>query len=453
MSLKFLFVAPAMAEKPPEIHGEKTLAIQFLSASSGMGPGIETLLKGERPLEFHHRAEAIKIVGSFDPLLFESDRKAPQIKAIEVESCKRPFQDGVDFFFYPEWRRLHVEGGGKKLRADLAGKENSQFDSFAIHFRHNSSLCLKALSFLDEVGEKIPTRFVPSVPGHVSGAGAVDFLIDARPDTSWNLEKSKLGSLNIEFTSPQVVDRIFVWNGDQKGESSFSGRGRFAGLNLTSKDGYAEVLSLKDSVGMQEIRLKKPFSGKNLELTPILPKNPKGDVTVFSLSEIRFGGPVGVFSIESAKSVRRLRESALREFGGAGVIPILDSEVRSVKSDEPWIFRFRGDGTYFVRGFTDEVGVARVFTSSGTYEIQSEGEKKLTLNLFGVRRSSALPWDGFICGLACSKKVTGAERIVSDRIVLEKFRGKTFMVRNKSEKGSRDLPFEDIQIRVSSLLE
>jgi hypothetical protein len=157
-------------------------------------------------------------------------------------------------------------------------------------------------------------------------------------------------------------------------------------------------------------------------------------------------------------------EKMRRAFAGPGLIDVIDRELSTKNERENWLFRFRSDGTYFVRGFDDDYDKARAFSSIGTYDVKSSVQHKITLQLNGWRVSTPQAWDGIICPMMCGKSMkTGSTETnakvdaktsatpVSDEVVVESLKGEVFMMRNRTSASKRSLPFADLRVKLSTL--
>lgn len=148
------------------------------------------------------------------------------------------------------------------------------------------------------------------------------------------------------------------------------------------------------------------------------------------------------------------RERLKREFGqaGGGLPEVLDQSLIARNEDENWIFRFRGDGTYFMYGRSEDVKTPGRFVSLGEFRVVGSGTKnKVKLALKGQRWKAAQPWDGWYCGSICGEREPASPSKVEESLMIEILPGGTYMVRNRSVPTTRDLPFSDASVRISTL--
>jgi hypothetical protein len=140
-------------------------------------------------------------------------------------------------------------------------------------------------------------------------------------------------------------------------------------------------------------------------------------------------------------------------FAEAGVLGVLDRELGARGEDDPWLFRFRSDGTFFIRGFSDEHRGARSYSALGSFELVSHEKGKVRLKLIGSRFPTAVPWDGVACPLACGDRGAAPGQLVEEDIQIEEARGATFIIRNRTARVGQTLPFSDLRVKRSTLIE
>ncbi|MES2855790.1 MAG: hypothetical protein V4692_08000, partial [Bdellovibrionota bacterium] len=79
----------------------------------------------------------------------------------------------------------------------------------------------------------------------------------------------------------------------------------------------------------------------------------------------------------------------------------VDREYTNGDKGELWRYRFRSDGTFFIRGYADDMSGAREFSAHGTYKISERSKKNAKLELEGFRYGTPQPWDGVVCSKDC----------------------------------------------------
>lgn len=129
--------------------------------------------------------------------------------------------------------------------------------------------------------------------------------------------------------------------------------------------------------------------------------------------------------------------------------PIIDRELAAISEDR-WIFRFRSDGTFFIRGFDDEYRKSRAYSALGKYEVVSSKADSIKLKLSGRKVVTAHAWDGVLCPEECGGKSPN-EGTVNDELFVEEAKGAVWMVRNRTSRSERGLQFEDLKTKTTSL--
>lgn len=142
-----------------------------------------------------------------------------------------------------------------------------------------------------------------------------------------------------------------------------------------------------------------------------------------------------------------------KAFAEHGLVAGLDRELKTRDEEDPWSLRLRSDGTYYVQGKTDDPKMASSFTSSGSFEIIKRENKRITLRLQGSRFATPQGWDGLACPFACGERELRTGLDVVDEVELEKLPGAVFMLRNRTPRKARALPFSDLRMSVSTLEE
>jgi hypothetical protein len=138
-------------------------------------------------------------------------------------------------------------------------------------------------------------------------------------------------------------------------------------------------------------------------------------------------------------------------FSKSDVAAALDSELYYLDDQDRWLFRFRSDGSFFVRGFSDDMKQSRAFSALGTFVVKSGKGNRVELKLKGVRITTSMPWDGLLTDKE-SALVTGSGP-VSEQIVIEKWAASSYMIRNQTDLKVRTLPFSDVRTELSTLSE
>lgn len=147
-------------------------------------------------------------------------------------------------------------------------------------------------------------------------------------------------------------------------------------------------------------------------------------------------------------------EERYKRFASADLQAVLDRElIPDSSNDERWVFRLRGDGTFFVFGRSDDMRTSTRFSAIGDYDVKEVGKNRLKLLLNGYRITTPEPWDGeWRCRTSeCREREIPALAIkVEDLIEIERSRGGGYMLRNRTHQKHRTLHFSDIRVTTSA---
>lgn len=356
--------------------------------------------------------------------------KEPQnLKRIELDSCEAELKDGVEFFFDPGFRRSFIEGGGKKLRIDVPP---DAVKSFAIQFGRNQDFCVRNLRLVQKSapkkGKAIELKAPRSVAATFKPSTGIAELFDSRPQT----EPTQAKELSIEFAANQSFDRLRVWQG--------LGSEHATSLSVTADAGPAQTFEVATSTGVQELKLEKPVSPKKVVLK----------MKTGSLGELHFAsGDEEVVPMVSVQD-----DSVLRAVASLGLSSVLDRELLArLDEKDAWIFRFRSDGTFFIRGYGDSISEARAFSVLGSFRVVKTTKKGAQLQLTGIRVPTATAWDGVLCPFECGETIGKRDQAVNDLIEIEDVKAGAVMIRNRTDLEKRTIPFSDLKSQNSAIEE
>ncbi len=355
-------------------------------------------------------------------------KEAQDLKRVEFVSCEKELKDGVDFFFDPGFRRAYVEGGVKKFKVDVPGEA---VRSLAIVFGRNQDFCVKDFKFVPRSGKGSELSSPKFIDAKIKPSAENNELFDSRPQTV----PSDMKETTIELASSQTFDRVRLWQ-------SVSGEPA-KGFSIGFDGAAAYAFETATSTGVQEFKFEKPVTAKKIVLKA---KDGK-------LGELRFANgdeefiPTSFFGAsEDGKEPTQMRKIASTSFAS-----MLDRELVSRLDDkETWIFRFRSDGTFFMRGYGDDISEARAFSALGSYTIEKPTKTGARLQLHGIRVPTALAWDGVLCPFECGGAIEKKTQMVSDVIELEEAKAGAVMVRNRAPVAKRTIPFSDLKSQNSA---
>ena len=458
----------ANAAEPP-----RDTRVVFARISAPGKTPIEELFR-EGNVDTAPGAQTVKLVIAFD--------RPTEAAKIAIDSCSGDFKDGTEFQYWPSQGRSFVEGGRKSIVTTIP-RDGDPMTTLSINFGYEADLCLKNLRFLSADDKAVNVRAPLAVPAAL-GSGTSE-LFDSRPDTSASIPAEGPG-LKIVFDSTQTIEGVVAWNGDQASRQVYQASKRAPSLIITGDENFSETIALRDAPGAQEHVFKRKFKGRQLVVK---------SASAGLLSELRFLDTHGIIYPRDARLPEPSEQRQLG-FANEGLSEALDRELGTRQEDENWTFRFRSDGTFFVRGNSASNKSASQFTGLGGYEIvkssrkssaserkvqskrteaggaKSGGEKRksaiasmfgakqaprekhvITLKLKGLRRTMAAAWDGWICGLACGDQDHERGDPINDTIVIEKIGAGGLMLRNRTPNRVKGLPFTDLRVKVNSLAE
>lgn len=449
-------VLATVAALPPRAWGAEPVEVRFLRASSTGAIGVgESLMRSESKFyQSRDDAEFVRLSWFFE--------RPVRISGVRIESCSNPFEDGADVIINTTEYNLFVEGGKTTLTVDLKTMGEA-VHSLSINFRHTHPVCVKGvrlfqgdaqlkLSFHRPVATILPP---PNTSENASiwRTGSVVNLFDSRPETNW-MPSAGAEKFLLEFDRERKIERVRIWNGDQRSGRDFNSSGRVERLSLRDpgRDDAGEVIVVNDAPGMQEIKLKKAIETRKLYVH-VDSVHAGANAVRPAISEMRFVGSDGVFA-PASDSHRRESESHLIDvFSKSGLAGVLDRDLTTLEEDDVWHFRFRADGTFFVRGFADQAGRPRAFQGTGTFDIVSGERGKAKLRVSGIKVASAVMVDGDSCFLGCVSSASAKEEPIDDQILLERSKAGKFMLRNRTAAARRTLPFGDMRVKITSLHE
>lgn len=432
----------AGSRAPAQVGAKDFIPVQFASITSSSSVGIYDFLANPKKLEIVDDAEFVVI-----SLIFE---KPVSFARMQIESCGGEFKDGINVYTQPSWQTQYIEGGKEVLRIESTPQANP-VHVVSINFRHNKKICLQAIRFWDESGTELFPLVSDSLELKVEGDPANYYLFDSRPETPWmGLHETVIP---LDFGRAQTIDQIQVWNGLQTSEKGFSATSLAGVLELKTEAGESEVVELAAVGGGQLLRFKKPLKGQKFTLRI---RGRGGEVNKNApivISELRFGAAEGLVSVEALSAREAVGEKLRRAFADKKLEHVLDRELVVEEEASDWSFRIRSDGSFFVRGQTDENRTARLFFVTGTYQVVGIEKNKIRLALRGVRRPSRHLWDAQVCGIPCGLRLTGTEVSIVDEITLENTKHQRLMIRNRLPARARGLPFSDLKVKASTLMD
>lgn len=421
-----------------------------------------TPLKSGHAISFLH-GEKIRFAGdqaySKWGVLFE---KSLALKELEIKSCDgKNFEDGVELFIDHQRARLFADGGRSVVRFKWAGKANA----LTLNFLESRGVCIQDLKIKADT-DWIAPRVLP-----VEGVG-VAHLGDGRLSGGDWFPLAK--SVTMKWEKPLIVEGLRLWNGDQTTGGGFTNTARVRDLEI--KTGAAgSTFTLEDMRSEQSISLQQ--SGLTTTLSLVARSAYPGveqKTPVLSELQLLAGGEAWIpFDQKASAKSDQERMATISE---RGWIDIFDRELVKDDSDssgEIWRFRFRSDGTFFARIFSDRARVARSWSVLGRWELLADstvltgsirGKRALVMRLSGSRFVGAENWDSLPCGSTCFKDGDSrgpASRVVnpanpnelpiSEIIEIQRGQKSQMYIRSRERSEKPGLDFGDLKVRIQSL--
>ncbi|MDF3818355.1 hypothetical protein P3G55_00500 [Leptospira sp. 96542] len=416
--------------------------------------------------------------------------EAFSLSKVEIQSCNGDFEDKIAA--YVNFDEVYVSTNVKNSNSTLIFEPVVQARSVTLNFQRNIDICLKAVNFFNDKGKKyrpvvpeiVNAKVTASETGKPEASYSAMNLFDSKYENAYSSAKGDKGvNLNFEFSKNQTISKVRIWNGYQRSDVHCIKNGRLKEFTLTGDNGFSEKLVLEDTLGSQEINLKKTFEGKNLKLT--VDSIYKGLIDPgFVISELRFGHKENWIVVDTIEKFKTTASNNYAEFTKANLKSVLNrgltgAEVAEIitetVSDEPitepgaenldpptssdWTIRLRSDGTFFLEGNTSRTNYDAGEESSfrfygmGNYEVMSSKANKMELRLFGFLRKQTFTnfldygegdcnGCGRDCNLVKNPDPNNIEKIFNENVYLES-RGKKFYLLNINKK---HLDFSNLEL-------
>lgn len=427
-SCLLLFVIALMSSTAANAADE----VALVSASLGDAMALVRLLSGQG----EWRAEG----GQFARLDIRFE-KPVEISRLEIEACSGGFTDGVDAYVNFDHTRVFVEGGKNKLTFAIAGEGKPlPVTSLVFNFRHNRDVCVRSLGVFRKdmrVQLKVPERV------EVAGGRVPAALFDARPETYWSHENS--GAVEMKLAAETEISRVRVWNGDQRGPSRFKAAPRAKVILFASESG-SERVSLADRDGPQIIRFKTPFKSRALRLS--VEEASGGAVSKARVAEIQLGDDTRFFAPNVTGALQALADARRSGFRAGNLGNMMDQTLDYHDDETRWAVRVRSDGTVFIKGHSESLDRARVFSFLGLYTILEANATRVRLQVEGSRFTTHAELDGTACPGACSAGGNSSEQVVNDEISFGRSRDGLVFVRDEGPRRASGLDFRSFKARV-----
>ncbi len=302
VALAFFSVMPTAAKDGAPVG--TLMRLQALTATSG--ENVEKLLDNKNFEGWRPTGDPVNEGILFR---FEEPISVDKITVVPCEGYENRFT-GVGYFNSSE---QSPKQENKILIFSNPNWKKSKLKSFFFRITQSTAdVCLFGVVF-DHENKPLDIKPPLSVPGTVTVSSTLDpaeayhksYLFDKRLDFGWVEGAKGLGigeSIQVNFSEPQRIEGIEIWNGYQRSNDHFRKNARLKKLQIRVEGYPPQELSLKDTMQPQSLRLAEPITGKKVTLKILYAyKGSKYEDLV--ISELRFIGPNGPFSLSTTDQV------------------------------------------------------------------------------------------------------------------------------------------------------
>lgn len=371
----------------------------LLSWQGAFGSGSSALdaLSGKGPWRIPASSRSVKAT-----FVFEAAFKASRL---EIESCAEPFAEGFDVYLNYDGAKFFAEGGTRVLSYALDGVQKiaESVRSISITSDGNAGACVSSIRFFDG-DRRIAVELLRAEPARVDKSYLA--LFDARLETAVPIK----GPIEVTFEKPLKVVALEVWNGDQSSMAAHRANARVRSIALEGERGYKERFEVSEAMSPQRLELKIPYEGRFLRLRAHVAS---GEKAIPWATEIRLATESRSVQPDVSRVGSEVEADLRARFARASLAQVLDRGLAAVVDGETWILRLRADGTFYARGFDDNVRLSRAYVASGRFDVTSAKASGVDLRLTGWRRSSRTELDSDSCATYCADRSIGRAGIAS----------------------------------------
>lgn len=431
---------------------EKKLFISNIAGTSFTGGLPQRVFEGK---EWKTQGEFAKIYMYLD--------EATNIGSFEVETCSVQVDETIaGFINFDEYseEKMFVN---KKVTFEIPSKVQDT-RSVTLNFQENQDFCLKSIRFFDREKKNYDVVTVENVDGYVTASSThkpysaygVMNMFDSRYEHAWATEgKTKDLTLLFEFKKKKKVTKIRIWNGYQRSDVHYFSNARTKNIIIEGPNGEKENLMVLDRMGAFIIDLKKPFKGKSFKIH-VKESYPGRVYKDLVISEMKFFDGERWFQPNPLPHLRKLSQDNIAKFRKAKLGFLLGKEIsgsekiekKGISKNSSWEFRFRTDGSMFLRG--DASG----FFGLGNFNVTYVKPGEMTLAVFGFLRRITefedLAMDCNGCGRDCNltqRKIGKNEKIFQDFFLIKRTGENTAKVINIGKR--KNLNFKEIEAVIS----
>ena len=363
----------------------------------GSGSSALDALSGKGPWRIPASSKSVKAT-----FVFKTSFKATRL---EIESCAEPFAESFDAYLNYDGAKFFAEGGKRILSYALDGVQKSveKVRSISIASDGNAGACVSSIRFFD--GDR---RIAVELPGVESARVDKSHfpLFDGRLETAVQIK----GPIEVTFEKPLKIVALEIWNGDQSSMAAHRTNARVRSIALEGERGYKERFEVSEAMTPQRLELKIPYEGRFLRLRALAAPGEKASP---SATELLFATENRTVQPDVSRLGSEVEADLRARFARASLAQALDRGLAAVVDGETWILRLRADGTFYARGFDDNVRLSRAYVASGRFELTSVKATGLDLRLSGWRRSSRMELDSDSCATYCADRSIGRAGITS----------------------------------------
>jgi hypothetical protein len=364
------------------------------------------------------------------------------LNKVEVQSCGTSYADGADLYVNFDEQVAFAEGGKPILTfTPSVNLPSVQARALTFNFRYNKEVCVSAIRLLqDGKPIKISVPFLDE-----KGKAGTTALHDGRLDTTWAADETG-GSVVVKFENEVRIKQIRVWNGDQRTTSKFQALPRVKSLLFFGEEskGTAE---LKDLKGMQTIDLSDTVKGKSIRIAVDSAYGGKPENA--RLTELQIGKSGEFYQMDIAQISHANADARKSAFKSAGLEGILDRNLSMNDDNENWSVRVRSDGTFFMRGKSENLKRARTFTFLGTYSIQESNKKNVRIKIVGILSNPIHEQDSSTCARDCGDNPGPQSMELTDEISFGRGKDGIVFVRDEGPRRANGLEFHALKARVA----
>jgi hypothetical protein len=250
----------------------------------------------------------------------------------------------------------------------------------------------------------------------------------------------------VKFDNEVRIKQIRVWNGDQRTTAKFQAVPRAKTLSFFGEEskGTAE---LKDLKGMQTIDLSDTVKGKSIRVAVEAAYG--GKVESARLTELQLGKSGEFYQMDITQIAQANADARKSAFKSARLEGILDRNLIMADDNENWSVRVRTDGTFFMRGKSENLKRARTFTFLGTYTIQESNKKNVRVKIVGVLSNQIHEQDSSTCARDCADNPGPQSMELNDEISFGRGKDGIIFVRDEGPRRANGLEFHALKARVA----